>query len=263
MTNILTNKLQELKKENKKAFMPYIMGGWNGYEQTLEVLHALEKAGVTAVEFGMPFTDPSADGEIIAKTGFESLESGSSVKGHIAVLKEFRKQGGKLPIIWMGYYNPIFKYGLENFAKEMQSVNVSAVIVPDVPLEESQPLKDALNPLDIALVTFLTSTTTPERFKKITLQSECFIYLVAFAGITGSKTAENNLIANTVSQARTLTDVPLIAGFGISTPQKANELNHHTDGVIIGSALIKAMQHAHTTNQNIPETVYNFCKDFV
>jgi tryptophan synthase alpha chain len=233
----LKDTFKNLKQSNKKAFSPFLMSGYPDNDTFLDLLKICSNVGVDFIEIGMPFSDPSADGPIIKKAGTLALENGITVKKTMELIKEFRKYDTKTPLIWMGYFNSIYRYGIENFIKDIKDVGIDALLVSDLPPEEANRLEVAKEH-QIELIQLITPVTPKNRIPLILKNAGGFIYFVSITGITGTKEAEEEEIKKQVEYIQSQTDLPVVVGFGIKNPEKAKQINSFADGAIVGSALI-------------------------
>lgn len=233
----LKKAFNNLKTKEQKAFSVFLMSGYPDNETFLDLLKLCSDAGVDFIEVGMPFSDPSADGPIIKKAGTLALEKGTTVKKTIESIQEFRKYDAETPIVWMGYFNSLFNYGVNNFLTDIEKTGVDGLLVVDLPIEEMNRLEN-IKEKNIDVITLITPVTTKERLPEILKNASGFIYFVSITGITGTKEAEEERIKNNIEYIKSQTDLPVVVGFGIKNPQKAKQINSFADGVIVGSAII-------------------------
>lgn len=231
---------KELKKKGEKAFIPYIMAGDPSLEKTKDIVQMLEECGADIVELGVPFTDPLADGPTIQRASERALNAGVTLKKVIAFVKDLR-QDTQIPVVLMTYYNPVFKYGEEHFVRDAKDAGVDGVIIPDLPPDEAGSLIHSSRKTSLDTVFLLAPTSTPERIKKVAKASRGFIYYVSVTGITGSRLLLDGSIETLVSEIRKYTDKPIAVGFGVSTPEEASAVSKVSDGVIVGSAIVKRL----------------------
>lgn len=255
----LKETFENLKKTGKKAFSPFLMSGYPNNSTFLELLKLSSDAGVDFIEVGMPFSDPSADGPIIKQAGTIALENGTTVKQTIEAIQEFRKYDNKTPIVWMGYFNSIYNYGLDKFASDVKNAGVDGLLIVDLPIEEIGRLKN-ITEKNLDIIQLVTPVTSKERLPKIIKQAGGFIYFVSITGITGTKEAEENKIKTQVEYIKSQTDLPVVVGFGINTPEKAQQINSFADGAIVGSALVKEIS---KYTKNDEETLLKGIKEFL
>ncbi|WP_285766468.1 tryptophan synthase subunit alpha [Peribacillus sp. SI8-4] len=238
--NKLTMALKECQAKQEKAFIPYIMAGDGGLERLKSQLLFLEDGGATAVELGIPFSDPVADGPVIQQAGIRSLENGTTLKDVLNKVKEIKDEV-KIPIILMGYSNSIIAYGLKEFTEDCLSAGISACIIPDVPIEE-EAMFSSIKTAGIVLIRLVTLTSSKERITEITAGAEGFIYAVTIKGITGARDAFGGELGGYLKKVKELSPVPVLAGFGISTPEHVRDTIQSCDGVIVGSKIIECFE---------------------
>ena len=223
-----------------KAFIPYIMAGDGGLQKLREQLLFLQESGATAVELGIPFSDPVADGPTIQEAGKRALTSGVTLRGVLEEIVSLRNEV-TIPIVLMTYLNPVFRYGIEKFAQDCAEAGVSGLIVPDLPLEESPMVKDEFSKYDLALVQLVSLTSPQERIERIAKASEGFLYAVTVTGITGARAEFAANVGEHLAKLKEVSPVPVMAGFGISTPEQVREMGKLADGVIVGSRIVDAL----------------------
>lgn len=233
--NIATYFAQK-QAESYNLFVPYIVAGDHGLDRLKEQILFLEQCGVAAIELGIPFSDPVADGPTIQKAGLRALQNGISLGKILDFLGTFKRE---VPIILMTYLNPIYVYGVDMFAKKCAEVGVAGVIIPDVPLEEEEIVANALENNDIAFIRLVALTSTEERMKEIGKRAEGFLYAVSVTGTTGARATHQERVYSYLEHLTSLTDVPVLAGFGVSTAKQARELSAYCDGVIVGSKIVE------------------------
>lgn len=231
---------QEKLAANSKLFIPYIMAGDGGLDQLNEQIAFLEECGVSAIELGIPFSDPVADGPTIQAAGQRALKAGTTLSG---VLKELEKskETRHVPIILMTYINPIFRYGSAKFAEDCAAAGVDGVIIPDVPMEEELLLSESLKENDIAFIRLAALTSTKERIQAIAERSEGFLYAVSVTGTTGARTTHKDGVGDYLASLKQASSVPVLAGFGVSSIEQAHALSKHCDGVIVGSTIVSLL----------------------
>ena len=226
------------KREGRTALVCYVMGG-DG--DTAKLLQAVDEAGADVIELGLPFSDPIADGPLLQAAATRALASGATVRG---VLKAAASSKLRAPMVAMGYVNPIESMGAQRFAEALRDAHMDGAIVPDLPLEEAQPLREALAALDLDLVPLVAPTTGKERARAIAKTARGFLYNVSVTGVTGARTALPADLAERLAELRALSPVPVAVGFGISKPEHAALLKGKADGVVVGTALV-ATHHEH------------------
>jgi tryptophan synthase alpha chain len=244
---------ERLRARGERALVAYIMAGDPSLEETRRLVVEAEKRGADAIELGVPFSDPLADGPVIQRAGLRALASGTTLPRVLETVATLRTQVG-LPIALMTYYNPVFVFGLRGFARTAVDAGVDGLIVPDLPYEESGPLRAEAEPAGLDLVQFVAPTSTPARVKAIARLSRGFIYLVSLTGITGERRELPRDLDAQIRTLRLVTTKPVCVGFGVSTPEHAAAAGKLADGVIVGSALVRLIErHAGT-----PELIDQF-----
>jgi len=236
----LQQAIEQTKIAGHKAFVPYIMAGDGGLETLRPTILKLQQLEVTAIEVGIPFTDPVADGPTIERAGERALAAGVTLRKVLEELASFRAEI-HVPLVVMTYFNPILAYGLEEFAKACVAGGVKGLIVPDVPLEESAILQQALNPHNIDIIQLVSLTSPPERIARIAAASQGFIYAVTVNGITGARSSFADDLDGHFARLCEVSEIPVMAGFGISTPEQVISMGTLSDGVIVGSAIVTAL----------------------
>ncbi|OIO27333.1 MAG: tryptophan synthase subunit alpha [Nitrospirae bacterium CG22_combo_CG10-13_8_21_14_all_44_11] len=239
--NRIEKLFRKLRTQHKKAFIPYIMAGDPSLERTKEIVLMFEECGADIVELGVPFTDPLADGPTIQRAAERALKSGATLKKVISCVKDLR-QKTKIPLVLMTYYNPVFKYGEEKFIADAKEAGVDGVIIPDLPPDEAAGFMRLAKNAAVASIFLLAPTSTEGRIKRVASASTGFIYYVSVTGITGAQLLLDGSIEKTINNIRRVTDKPVAVGFGVSTPDEAEAVAGVSDGVIIGSAIVKKAQ---------------------
>lgn len=236
--NRIEKTFQELRSKNKKAFIPYIMAGDPSLEKTKELVHILAEHGADIIELGVPFTDPVADGPTIQRAAERALKNKVTLRKVISLVKELRMKT-RIPLVLMTYYNPVFKYGEEQFMKDSMTAGVDGVIIPDLPPDEADDLIRFAQASGIATIFLLAPTSTHDRIKKVASSSKGFIYYVSMTGTTGASLSVDAAIEKAIVRIKKITSMPVAVGFGISTPEEAAQMSAVSDGVIVGSAIVK------------------------
>jgi tryptophan synthase alpha chain len=254
---VLATKISTAFSNDHPALMPYFTIGFPDYETSLDVIEACVEAGADLMELGMPFSDPLADGPTIQHSAQVALENGVSVARCLDAVAALRERGVRIPLILMGYINPILAYGIEKFVEHAAKAGVSGFIIPDLPPDEAGEMETLCQKNGLDQVHLLPPNSTDERIRFVTQRSRGFVYLVSVIGITGARQALPSELAEFVQRTRQVTDKPLAVGFGISTPEQAAAVGQVADGVIVGSALIKAVADA----ENPIESAREFIKD--
>jgi tryptophan synthase alpha chain len=238
MTRIDTT-FARLKAQGKKAFVAYIMGGDPDFDTSLAIMQGLPRAGVDIIELGVPFTDPMADGPTIQLAGQRALEGGQTLEKTLAMVRAFRLRNTDTPVVLMGYYNPIYNRGVDKFLKDAKAAGVDGLIVVDLPPEEDSELCLPAQAAGLNFIRLATPTTDAARLPKVLENTSGFVYYVSITGITGAAAAEAVNVAPEVARIKAATDLPVIVGFGISTPQGAESIASIADGCVVGSAIVK------------------------
>lgn len=226
----------------RPAFMPYFPLGYPTPEISVEVIEALAKNGADLIEVGLPFSDPLADGPVIQRATQIALDNGMTVAHALRALGDLRARGVTIPLVLMGYYNPLLAYGLARLAVNAADAGADGFIVPDLPPEESVEFESVLG--DTPLIRMLAPTTPPNRIHAITRNAIGFLYLVSLTGVTGARHSLSEGLPEFIARVREHTDLPLGVGFGISTPEQARVVGRIADGIIVGSACVKAVGEA-------------------
>lgn len=229
------------KRPKAKALIAYVTVGYPSIEATVEVVPLLAAGGCDIVELGIPFSDPLADGATIQQASFCALQNGVTPQHCLDLARRLRKEVS-IPLVFMTYYNPVFKYGIERFCCESNESGVNGMIVPDLPPDEGSELEIAANKEGLDLIYLLAPTSTDERIEIVARHSRGFIYLVSVTGTTGDRDSLTADLGELVVRIKRKTSKPLCVGFGISTPQQAGQVAQLADGVIVGSQIIKLMQ---------------------
>lgn len=238
-----------LNAKGQKAFVAYVMAGDPGYEKSLEIVKALPSAGVDIIELGMPFTDPMADGATIQLAGQRALEAGMTTDRFLDLVREFRQSDDETPIVAMGYYNPIYARGVDRFLQEAKEVGIDGLIIVDLPPEEDEELCIPAQNTGLNFIRLATPTTDAKRLPKVLQNTSGFLYYVSITGVTGTTQAQASDIAPEVQRIKASTDLPVVVGFGIKTPQTARAVAAVADGVVVGSAIVHEIAQGRSTAQ--------------
>jgi tryptophan synthase alpha chain len=228
-----------LRAEGRKGFVAYIMAGDPDPATSLAVMQGLPAAGVDVIELGVPFTDPMADGPTIQAAGQRALEAGMTMDRTLDMVRAFRKADRTTPIVLMGYYNPIYSRGVDRFLAEALEVGIDGLIVVDLPPEEDAELCLPAQKAGLNFIRLATPTTDAKRLPKVLTNTSGFVYYVSITGITGSAAAQAGEVGPEVARIKRSTDLPVIVGFGISTPDSAKSIAAVADGCVVGSAIVK------------------------
>ncbi|MCE7029026.1 tryptophan synthase subunit alpha [Jiella avicenniae] len=242
MTTRIEARFAKLKEEARPALVTFVMAGDPDHETALEVVRGLPGAGADVIELGMPFSDPMADGPAIQKAGLRALKAGESLKKTLSLVKDFRQGDAETPIILMGYFNPIYIYGVDAFVADALAAGVDGLIVVDLPPEMDDEL--CLPALDAGLnfIRLATPTTDDKRLPAVLKNTSGFVYYVSITGITGSAAPDAAKVAAAVERIKRHTDLPVCVGFGVRSAEQAAEIGRGADGVVVGSALVSAIE---------------------
>ena len=234
-----------LRAQGEKALICYITAGDPSLEKTVEIIMGLDAAGVDCIEIGVPFSDPTADGPIIQAASQRALKNGANL-ANILVMVESLRKASEIPIVLFGYYNPILSYGPERFAARAHEAGVDGILVVDLPPEEAAELKQFTDPKKIDFISLIAPTTSIERVRQIASHATGFLYYISITGVTGTAKPHVEDVAKDIERIRTVTELPLVVGFGISTSQQAGEIAPLADGIVIGSACVQMIEeHSH------------------
>ena len=255
----INEKFLELKKSKKLALMPFIMAGDPNIEKTSEILLKLQEKGADLIELGIPYSDPLADGPIIQFSASKALKSGTtSIK--VIQLLESLKDKLHIPVILFTYFNPILKYGFENFCELASKAGVSGLVIPDLPLEEASKFSKILSSYFIDLILLVAPTTPFERMKMISNKTKGFTYLVSVTGVTGERNKMENRVESLITKLKDISINPVAVGFGISSPEHVNRVSRWgADGVIIGSAFVKRISNSNEIE--VVNKIGKFCEE--
>jgi tryptophan synthase alpha chain len=237
MSNILST-LNSLKERGEKALVTFITAGDPDLATSEQIVHTLVESGVDLIELGFPFSDPMADGPAIQLASERALASGTSLRGVLDMVARVREHSN-VPIVLMGYYNPVFIYGPEKFARDAANAGVDGLLLVDLPPEEAEELHPLLQEAGVDFITLLAPTTDPDRSARLAAGGEGFLYYVSMTGVTGTQKVDAGAIASSVEELKRLSPVPVAVGFGVSTSDDARAVAGIADAVVVGSALVK------------------------
>jgi tryptophan synthase alpha chain len=241
MTNRIDKTLREAREAGRPILAPFMTVGYPDLDSSVEIAEAILQSGADLIELGVPFSDPLAEGPTIQMSSQHALRQGITLQGCISAVRRLRKREPDAPVLLMGYYNPFLRPGLERFVEEAADAGVDGLIVPDLPPEEAGPLHEICLRHGVHLVPLLAPTSTTDRIKQACQYAGGFIYCVSLMGVTGARTGLREGLADFVDSIRNETDLPILVGFGISTPAHVKEVSGFADGAIVGSALIDAI----------------------
>lgn len=250
MTRI-DQKFAALRAEGKKAFVAYVMAGDPNYETSLELVKGLPAAGVDVIELGLPFTDPMADGPTIQLAGQRALEQGMTLEKTLDIARAFRETDDTTPIVLMGYYNPIYSRGVDAFLADAKAAGIDGLIVVDLPPEEDDELCIPAQNAGLNFIRLATPTTDDKRLPKVLQNTTGFVYYVSITGITGAAEAQATDVAPEVARIKSQTDLPIIVGFGVNTPEKARDIAGVADGTVVGSAIVSKIGNGDTVEDTL------------
>ena len=234
MTTRIDRRMAKLKEEGRPALVTYFMGGDPSYDASLEIMRALPKAGSDIIELGMPFSDPMADGPAIQAAGLRALKGGQTLGKTLSMAADFRKEDDDTPIVLMGYYNPIYIYGVERFLADAKASGIDGLIVVDLPPEMDAELCIPALEAGINFIRLATPTTDDKRLPKVLENTSGFVYYVSMTGVTGSALPDNSKVADAVARIKAHTQLPVCVGFGVKTAQQARAIGASADGVVVG-----------------------------
>ena len=242
MTTRIDRRFAALKQEGRAALMTFVMGGDPDYETSLAIVKALPAAGSDLIEIGMPFTDPMADGPSIQAAGLRALKGGMTLKKTLELVRGFRRDDDATPIVLMGYYNPIYIYGVDRFLVDAKSAGVDGLIIVDLPPEEDTELCVPALRAGLNFIRLATPTTDNKRLPAVLANTSGFVYYVSITGITGAAAADSTVVSEAVARIKRHTDLPVCVGFGIRTPEAARAIASRADGAVVGTALVDALR---------------------
>ncbi|MGO8373668.1 tryptophan synthase subunit alpha [Rhizobium ruizarguesonis] len=238
MTARMDKRFAELKAEGRPALVTYFMGGDPDYDTSLGIMKALPEAGSDIIELGMPFSDPMADGPAIQLAGQRALKGGQTLKKTLQLAADFRKTNDATPIVMMGYYNPIYIYGVEKFLDDALGAGIDGLIVVDLPPEMDDELCIPAIRKGINFIRLATPTTDEKRLPKVLKNTSGFVYYVSMNGITGSALPDPSLVSGAVERIKQHTNLPVCVGFGVKTAEHAKVIGGSADGVVVGTAIV-------------------------
>ena len=249
----ITRKLDQLRSAQKKALIPFITAGDPSLEATVPVMHALVDAGADLIELGVPFSDPMADGVVIQRSSERALKKGMTLHSVLAMVKQFRQRDTTTPVVLMGYLNPVEIHGVDGFAQQAAAAGIDGILIVDLPAEEADDVRQALNAEQIDLIALAAPTTSSERLNMLSRLSQGYLYYVSFTGVTGAseRMDADAAIQQLASLRHDGQSMPVMAGFGIKDAQSARKMAAGADGVIIGSALVGRLAEAESTMQAV------------
>lgn len=241
MTSRIEKRFAEAKAANRPALVTYVMAGDPDLATSQAIMEALPQAGSDIIEFGMPFSDPMADGVAIQLGGQRALAGGMTLRGVLGMVEDFRRKDETTPIVLMGYYNPIYSFGVEKFLVAARDAGVDGLIVVDLPTEEDEELCIPALKAGLNFIRLTTPTTDDKRLPTVLQNTSGFVYYVSMTGITGAAIKSRAAVGEAVERIKSHTDLPVAVGFGIKTPEDATEIGRYADGVVVGTVLVDAV----------------------
>ncbi|WP_375566494.1 tryptophan synthase subunit alpha [Oceaniradius stylonematis] len=241
MTNRFDTLFARLADEGRPALVTYIMGGDPDYDTSLSIMKALPEAGADIIELGMPFSDPMADGPAIQMAGQRALKGGQTLARTLAMAKAFRKTDTDTPIVLMGYYNPVYIYGVDRFLDDANAAGIDGLIIVDLPPEMDGELCIPALEAGISFIRLATPTTDDKRLPAVLANTSGFVYYVSMTGITGSAIADTGAVGEAVNRIKGHTPLPVCVGFGVKTAEQARLIGRDADGVVVGTAIVQAI----------------------
>lgn len=240
-TTRIDSRFARLKEEGRPALVTYFMGGDPDYDTSLAIMKALPKAGADVIELGMPFSDPMADGPAIQAAGLRALKGGQTLVKTLAMARAFREGDDETPIVMMGYYNPIYIYGVERFLTDAKEAGIDGLIIVDLPPEMDEELCIPALKAGINFIRLATPTTDDKRLPKVLENTSGFVYYVSMTGITGSALPDASKVGAAVARIKSHTELPVCVGFGVKTAAQAGAIGAAADGVVVGTAIVNAV----------------------
>ncbi|MDK2918901.1 MAG: tryptophan synthase alpha chain [Candidatus Petromonas sp.] len=258
MKSKITKKFEELREKKEKALITYVTSGDPDLATTVDLVLTMEKAGADIVELGIPYSDPLADGPVIQRGAKRALEGGADIDSIFTMVKDLRKKTD-IPLVFLLYYNSIFKHGIKSFLDKCKDTGIDGLIIPDLPLEERRELNEMMKDYPIDLIP-LVAPTSEDRIEKILLDGDGFIYCISSKGVTGKRDHFEVDLKNFINKVKKYTDKPLAIGFGISDGEAIKNLKSLADGLIVGSAIVEKIEEGMKEGQ-IKEKVFDFVNE--
>ena len=260
MSTRIDRRFATLKTEGRGGLVTYFMAGDPDYETSLAIMRGLPAAGADVIEWGMPFTDPMADGSSIQAAGLRALAGGQTLVRTLEQVTAFRKDDDETPIVLMGYFNPIYIYGVERFLSDARTTGIDGLIVVDLPPEEDAELCLPALEAGLNFIRLATPTTDEKRLPKVLQNTSGFVYYVSMTGITGTRSADEDAVAKAIGRLKPHTDLPLVVGFGLKTPDACAAVARVADAAVVGSAIVEVV--ANNAGQpDIADKVLSFAAD--
>ena len=254
-------RIDKIFSDKKKKLITFVTGGDPDPLTSEKILNTLIKNGADIIEIGMPFSDPMADGPTIQLSSNRAINNGTNLDDIFKICYNVRKSNNNIPIILMGYYNVILHYGIKYFTEKCSSIGIDGLIIVDLQPEEDSALYDSIKKHNIDLIRLVTPTSTPKRLQIITSHASGFLYYVTITGITGQKSADMNELRNSIKNIRKYSNLPIVAGFGINNKEQVNEICKTTDGVVVGSSIVKIIEDKLNVKDEMLKSIGSFAKD--
>lgn len=259
--NRIDRRFADLSREGKAAFVAYFCAGDPDMDRSLDIMHALEKAGTDVIELGIPFSDPMADGIVNQMAAHRALSAGGSTKGVLELIRRFRETS-ELPVVLFTYLNPVYAYGFSQFHKDFAAAGADGILLLDLPPDEDGHNVELVDSGELQHIRLIAPTTPAERIPVLAGSAEGFIYYVSREGVTGAQSELAEGISENVASIKQHTDVPVVVGFGISTPEQSAEVARSSDGVVVGSAIVRQIEQ-YGASDDVAERVGAFVKPLV
>ena len=242
MTTRIDRRCEDLRREGRAGLVTFLMAGDPDPATSLDIIKALPRAGADIIEIGMPFTDPMADGPSIQAAGLRALKGGMTLRKTLEMVRGFRKDDNTTPLVLMGYYNPIYIYGVDKFLDDARTAGVDGLIIVDLPPEEDDELCIPALKAGLNFIRLATPTTDDKRLPAVLANTSGFVYYVSITGITGAAAADSKVVGDAVARIKRHTKLPVCVGFGIRTPQTARAIAEKANGAVVGTALVDALR---------------------
>lgn len=255
MNSRISQRFEQCRQQNRAALVTFITAGDPDLETSKALLKSLPGAGADLIELGVPFTDPMADGVAIQLAGQRALQGGQTLRKTLAMVADFREENQDTPMILMGYYNPIYVYGVAQFLEDAKRAGVDGLIIVDLPPEEDQELCLPALEEGLSFIRLATPTTNDARLSKVLQNTSGFVYYVSVTGVTGAAIPDFSRVSHAVARIKAHTDLPVVVGFGVKTGKDAAAVAQGADGVVIGSALVEAVRHSLNNGQATAQTI--------
>lgn len=261
LLNQLDRKIREAARKKRKLFCVFLTLGYPSIAATERLILSSAAAGVDIIELGFPFSDPLADGPTIQYSSERAIKKNVTIQDAFALVRRLRQKGCRIPIIFFGYFNPVFSYGTKDFARDARNAGVDGLIIPDLPPEEEAEFQKACRKQNLQRVQLVAPTTRDRRAKMLVGKSQGFIYYVSLRGVTGARKAIPADLKAHLAKLKRMTSKPVLAGFGISTPEQAKNISRMSDGVIVGSAVIEHLKRGVPAAERFIEKIVRAVRD--